>query len=135
MHWRENSMTAEKLNKTLLSLLPEIKSSYIQETEWQEGDSTGSHIVFGDVLTPFIIDCFTKQNDIMLKKCFDVIEKILSFNNDYANEVITLSVLESLFYGLPNDCDPQLYMGKKTKSIFKQIMRQTDQYGEQKHEK
>lgn len=123
-------MTAEKLNKTLLSLLPEIKSSYIQETEWQEGDSTGSHIVFGDVLTPFIIDCFTKQNDIMLKKCFDVIEKILSFNNDYANEVITLSVLESLFYGLPNGCDPKLYMGEKTKSIFKQIMRQTDQYGE-----
>ena len=39
-------MTAEKLNKTLLSLLPEIKNSYIQETEWQEGDYTGSHIVF-----------------------------------------------------------------------------------------
>ena len=117
-------MTADKLNKTLVKLLPKISDAYIEETEWQEGDFTGSHIVFGDVFFPYIVECLNADDDTNTKKCFEVIEKILKLDDDYANEVITLSVLENLFYEQLDNDVMTLYMHEKTKSIFEQIENQ-----------
>ena len=47
-------MTCKELNLKLIELLPEIKKMYEEETSWQEGDNTGSHIVFSDVFFPYI---------------------------------------------------------------------------------
>ena len=89
-------MTSKELNLKLVELLPEIKKQYEDETSWQEQDDTGSHIVFGDVFFPYIIENLSDEK--ITKKNFDVVEKILELHNDYADEVITLSVLENLFY-------------------------------------
>lgn len=48
-------MTIKELNLFLLRLLPGIKDSYIEEVSWQDGHDTGSHVVFEDVLCPYII--------------------------------------------------------------------------------
>ena len=45
-------MTSRELNYMLIQWVPDIAESYKKEVEWQEGDETGSHIIFGDVLVP-----------------------------------------------------------------------------------
>ena len=107
-----NSMTSKQLNQKLITLLPEIEELYTEEVNWQEGDETGSHVVFGDVLVPFVL----KNSDFdIIKKCFDVVESILELNDEYAEEVITLSFLENFVY--ENDYYEK-QMKERTKKIF-----------------
>ncbi len=42
-------MTSKCLNQKLLAAFPELERPYRDQTEWQEGDDTGSHVVYGDV--------------------------------------------------------------------------------------
>ena len=114
-------MTSKELNFKLISLLPEIKKRYVDVISWQEGDDTGSHVVFEDVLVPYIIECVRTRNQIRLFECFKVVEEILSTNDEYAEEVISVSVLESLLF---EDCVQSMlskYMGQKTKKLFEEV--------------
>lgn len=47
-------MTSKELNLKLIEALPEIKDVYNEEISWQEGDETGSHVVYADVFVPLI---------------------------------------------------------------------------------
>ena len=115
-------MTSKDLNLMLIELFPEIKVLYAEEVTWQEGDETGSHVVFGDVLLPYILANAESENMQCLTKCFQTIEKILSFDDEYADEVITLSVLESLSYQTNLKIDLSQFMGDKTKRIFAELL-------------
>lgn len=115
-------MTSKDLNIMLTKLLPEIKASYDEEVSWQEGDKTGSHVVFGDVLLPYILKSAKSGNIQCLIKCFNMIEKILSLDDKYADEVITLSILESLSYETDLKIDLSEIMGDKTKQIFTELL-------------
>ncbi len=114
-------MTSKELNFRLISLLPEIKSMYSDTVSWQEGDDTGSHIVFEDVFVPYVIECARTRDQIRLFKCFEVIEKMLSSNDEYAEEVVAVSVLESLLFegGLIKEL--LKYMGEKTKRLLEEV--------------
>lgn len=43
-----------QLNLLLFNSIPEIRDSYENEVGWQDGHDTGSHVVFGDVLNPYV---------------------------------------------------------------------------------
>ena len=112
-------MTSKELNLKLVELLPEIKKRYEDETSWQEQDDTGSHIVFGDVFFPYIVENLSDEK--ITKKNFDVVEKILELHDDYADEVITLSVLENLFYEQDATNDFKRLLGNLSKNVFAQF--------------
>lgn len=116
-------MTSRELNLRLITLLPEIKSLYSEAVSWQEGDETGSHVVFEDVLVPHIINCQKEHNEVDLFRCFDALEKILLLNDEYAEEVVELSVLESLLFEKNLKNDLTKYMGEKTKALFDEARR------------
>jgi len=91
-------MTSKELNLRLKYALPEIKELYDDETSWQDGDNTGSHIVYGDVFAPFIKEQIKFNNKIYLKQLFQFIEDLLLLNDKYTDEVISFSVIESLLF-------------------------------------
>lgn len=91
-------MNSKELNLKLIEFLPEIRDKYCEETSWQDGDETGSHVIYGDVFVPFIKEQLNIVNEPMLNKVFDYIESLLKLNDEYANEVVALSVLESLLF-------------------------------------
>ena len=96
-------MTSRELNLKLTEALPEIKNVYYDETSWQEGDETGSHVVYADVLVPYIKEQIATKNSLLLIKIFDFIELLITTNDEYANEVVELSVLESLLFDEETD--------------------------------
>lgn len=109
-------MISKELNWKLLELLPEIKELYEGETSWQEGDNTGSHTVFSDIFFPYILNNLDDKNKT--EKNFAVIEKLLELHDDYADEVITLSILENLFYEKDLIDKYKKYLGILSKEIF-----------------
>ena len=91
-------MTSKELNLKLIESFPEIKDVYCEETSWQDGDETGSHIIYEDVFVPFIREQLLKGDTEVIKKIFTFIEEILLMNSAYSNEVISFSVLEPLIF-------------------------------------
>lgn len=91
-------MTSKELNLKLIESFPEIKDVYCEETSWQDGDETGSHVVYADVFVPFIKAQISYGQEQTVASVFHYIEKLLELNDEYANEVIALSVLESLLF-------------------------------------
>lgn len=111
-------MNSFKLNKMLVSEFPNLKDLYKKEVEWQEGDNTGSHIVYGDVLTPYLRSCIKNKNINEIKKISNFLENLLSINDIYSNEVITFSVLESILDLICLDNDIITFFGKNSKKII-----------------
>ena len=116
-------MTSKDLNLKLIKNFPEIRDVYLKETSWQDGDETGSHVIYADVFVPFVkaqIDSNNKQN---LIKAFNFIEKLLKLNDEYTNEVVAFSVLESLLYDEDVDNSYLIeYAKTNTLNLIKEIM-------------
>ena len=91
-------MTSKELNLKLIQSIPEVKEAYIEETLWQDGDDTGSHVVFADVLVPYTKEQILKNHNEAVERVFAFIEDMLDLNDKYVNEVIALSVIESLMF-------------------------------------
>ncbi len=91
-------MTSRELNLKLTAFFPDISDAYYEEASWQDGDETGSHVIYADVFVPFIRKHIADKNETMLIKLFEFIESLLELNDEYVNEVISLSVLETLIF-------------------------------------
>lgn len=113
-------MTSKELNKKIIELLPEIQERYIAETSWQDGDGTGSHIICEDVLVPWIKEQIEEEDEKTLKKVFEVIDELLNLGDEYANEVVVLSIVESLLFDeeIPVDVVISLAKEKMRTAIF-----------------
>lgn len=89
-------MNHSTLNRMLLARFPDLATLYAEEVAWQEGDDTGSHVVYSDVFTPYCEKCILTGDRSATEKALAFIEEILTLKDAYASEVICLSVIESL---------------------------------------
>ena len=112
-------MTPEILNNFLIKTFPELKEIYESEIEWQDGDKTGAHIVYGDVFMPYLREVIDKYEISKIQEIFIFIEKILAFNDEYAEEVVCFSILEMLNSEQIEICRP--YMKKITLRCLREI--------------
>lgn len=116
-------MTSKELNLKLIKTFPEIQDVYYEETSWQDGDETGSHVVYEDVFVPFLKAQMSDKNEQVLANAFNYIEELLELNDKYADEVIALSVLESLFFAEDvNNASFIRFAKPKTLELIKEII-------------
>lgn len=120
-------MTNIELNKFMLKSFPGLENAYLAETSWQEGDVTGSHVVYGDVFCPYIEKMYIEKNDEELNKIFQFIESILSIESLYCDEVIAFSVLEKLYDHLEQIEYMRKFMGDKSLKICAELSKYISQ--------
>ncbi len=114
-------MNNEKMNIMLIEEFPELLNLYQSEVSWQEGNNTGSHIVYGDVFTPYFIECLDKKNEIKILKILNFIEHILKLDFTYSNEIIAFSVLERIKIKYSDSMILKKQMGILTSKIWNEI--------------
>lgn len=113
-------MKEKEFNLKLIEKFPELKPKYEDEVNWQEGDNTGSHVVYGDVFVPFIIENLNKKDNEKLIEIFNFIEELLNMNDDYVEDVISVSVIESIIYKDINLI--KKYAKEKTLKVIKKFI-------------
>lgn len=114
-------MDAKQLNRLLIDKFPELQKEYHEEVDWQEGDETGSHVVYGDVFAPYIEKIIIQRNNAEIQKVFAFIEEILARNEKYSDEVIMFSILERLMLDKEHFQSCKKYLGKYTEQIIKEM--------------
>ena len=114
-------MNSAELNRMFIEKFPNLQGKYIAEVSWQEGDDTGSHTVYGDVLVPYLIDCILKDNEHDFQNIFNFLEQLLSLEDNYVDEVVYFSVLESITYIFKERIYLIQYLGAKCKNALNEM--------------
>lgn len=115
-------MDSFQLNKILISKFPNLEQAYKEEVSWQEGDDTGSHVVYEDVFVPYLRECILKKDLNEIRKITGFLENLLDLNDDYVSEVVSLSVIESIMDLFDLNEDLIIVFGKKSKEIISELM-------------
>jgi hypothetical protein len=83
----------------LLAEVPELRPAYEEELKLWLPDKPGPHIVFGDLLTPYLIELLEQNTDIeTLRRVFSFLEQVAASSNQHVRDVAGASVLDSIGY-------------------------------------
>ena len=114
-------MLSLELNKKFVNKFPSLQEKYLEEVSWQEGDGTGSHVVYGDVLTPYLKECIMNENKHEIQIIFNFLEELLELNDEYVDNVIFCSVIESIEYLFKERPYLISYLGGRCKKALSDI--------------
>lgn len=114
-------MNIKHLNQLLVVTFPDLANNYHAEVDWQEGDETGCHVVYGDVFAPYIEKIIAEKRYDEIQKVFIFLEQILSYEDKYYKEVVMFSVLERLMCNKEYFAICKDYFGELTEIAIKEI--------------
>lgn len=110
----------DNLVQQMLEAVPEIRPYYEKELEWW--DEILPHVVFGDVINPYIISLLKNSQDLdVLQRTFQFFEMMANCPDERVADVLGVTVLERI--GDESDVLGKAvkFMGKKTKEISDEI--------------
>ena len=89
------------MNEALLAAFPELIGEFDKYTSWQDGISTGAFLTYEDILLPYVENAIDKNDTVLLSRVADFIEKLITSDDEYAENVVYVGILE----GLRASCD------------------------------
>jgi hypothetical protein len=116
MNIREENVVQE-----MLALLPELRPPYEKELSWWEGEEPGLHIIFGNILTPYIVNLLESGSDReKLEQAFNFLEDMAHSNDPEVINVLYVTILEHIG-GDDILAIAERFMGPKTKVMSQEI--------------
>ena len=111
-------MTSKELNLMLISTFPQLDKAYHEQVDWQEGDDTGSHVVYGDVLVPAMLFLLNGKRYDTVAEYFDFVESLLVYGDEYASDVVIATVIESIVLSDADESAILPLLGPETKKAW-----------------
>lgn len=114
-------ITFDNMSDTLLDKFPELKTSYAEERKFWDDEEPGPHIVYGDILMPFIRKLIDDGDEKKLQEVFNFLEKVSNNNDVKVQEVICVTVCEYLSGHDDLLSKTKKFMGPKTIQFAREI--------------
>ena len=111
-------MTCVDINKMLLNAIPEVGNAFYAFANTQDGLNTGCHMVFEKVLLPFTMEALDKGYTNVLKRIFYLIEDMANSDDEYIEEIATLSFIGMLKPSYDNSDELIPYMEDRTYYLY-----------------
>jgi hypothetical protein len=90
------SITYENVSEKLIEHLPELREAYETEQKWWGGEKPGPHVVYGDVLNPYV-DILLQSGDApALRRVFEFLETLSCSEDQRVQELVAVTVCEHL---------------------------------------
>jgi hypothetical protein len=115
-------ITYDQLNDVLIEVVPELGESYrALRNEWV-GETPGPHVVYGDMLNPFIVEMLSApvENHALLVRVFGLLERLASHPDVKVQEVVQMTVCERLGQE-PLLATARTFMGPSTLQLSHEI--------------
>jgi hypothetical protein len=85
------------LNGLLVRRLPELSDKYWELRKLWEGDEPGPHVVYGDLLAPYVVELLETSGDAgALERAFALMEELATAALGEIRDVVGASVLEAV---------------------------------------
>ena len=114
-------MDSPRWNQLLIHRFPELDAKYRKEITWGDGeiDDPGTHVIYSDVFADEIEKLLESGDLLATKGYFAFIEELLDMGDKYIENVVTVSVLENLFYSTLDRNQVKKLLGPAALKIWK----------------
>ncbi len=91
------SISYANMSERLIEAVPELRLKYESQLNWWGDEKPGRHIVYGDLLNPYLISLLEEngQKDV-LGRIFALLEALSQHEDILVREVVAVTVLETL---------------------------------------
>jgi hypothetical protein len=115
---------SNSLNSALLARLPQLRDRYIELKRWWGPEEPGPHVVFEDVLVPYLVERLNEASeDESVTRVFDFLEELLASGDQSARNVVGASVLEGLYEDVKSRMRTKALMRPKTRNLAAKVGR------------
>jgi hypothetical protein len=115
-----SASTYYSLNQKLVDAFPELQSAYQSQLDWWAPETPGPHVMYGDVLNPFIVSSIERLDDSVLRRVATYLEQIATSGDDKSIDVVVVTVL-SYLSSQPDWIGPfREYLGQHTRKLLQE---------------
>jgi hypothetical protein len=122
--WRDKAIDVifyNELGARLVDVLPELRVAYEAECEAWEDEIPGAHVIYGDLLMPYLTTLLDRGEDAKLRQVFTFLELLAQSENVHIQEVVAFTVCESLLDDKARVEKARAYMGEATLRISHEV--------------
>jgi hypothetical protein len=110
-------------NDQLLEAVPELVDQYRAEEQWWGDETPPPHVVYEDLLNPFIRKALAEAENGILERVFNFIELLSSSDDSRLRELVSVAVCERLSEDPSEIARLRRYMGRRTGKILRQVLK------------
>jgi hypothetical protein len=113
----------ENARDSLMTFLPELREAYEKELQWWGAETPGVHVIYGDVLNPYLDQALAVGDTSTLRRVFEFIELLAHSSDRRLQEVVAVTICEHLRENPVTLEKARVYMGRATRRILRDVER------------
>ncbi len=115
-------ITYDNLAEALVEVVPELQQKYEVERRWWRDVLPPPHIVYGDLLNPYIATLLsTGDQEEILRRIFEFLETLAKHEDQHVRDLVTVTVCEYLGGNKDLLAKARKYMGPSTRELSWEI--------------
>jgi hypothetical protein len=108
--------------EALIEAVPDLRAPYAEELRVWGDELPGPHIIFGDVLNPYLIKLLDSHHTTeQLQKVFEFLELLAHHDDVYIQELVAVTVCERLGDRRELLQKARKFMGPRTRQFSKEV--------------
>ena len=108
--------------EALLEAVPELRPCYEAERRQWDGEIPGPHVIFGDVLNPYLLDLLgSDRHAAKLRQVFQFREQLANHEDVHIQELVAVTICERLGDDSKILHKARKYMGARTRQFSDEV--------------
>ena len=108
--------------EALIEAVPNLRQRYVEERCWWEEEKPGPHIIFGDLLNPYLIDLLEADGkNKKRRQVFQFLECLAKHDDVRIQELVAITVCERLGKQRDHLKKAYTFMGTRTRQFSKEV--------------
>jgi hypothetical protein len=112
----------DSVSDKLISCIPELAASYRAMLQWWGEEKPGPHVVYGELLNPFIDRLVEQDDDRSLARVFEFIEILARSNDAQVRDLVATTICEHIVSNPKTLRRTQMLMGSSTRAQCQEVM-------------
>ena len=118
---RFTAVTYDNVSDRLIEHIPELSEAYEAALEWWGNEKPGPHVVYGDILNPYIDRLLQSGDEPSLRRIFHFLEKLSRSEDQRVQEIVSVTVCEQLTNNKERLQEARRFMGSATLKLSDEI--------------
>jgi len=90
------AITYDNVSDVLAEYVPELKEAYQGELRWWGDQRPGPHVVYGDILNPYLERLLHSGDEAKLRQVFEFVERLAGNPDERVQELVAVTICEYL---------------------------------------
>jgi hypothetical protein len=113
----------EQAAERLVQFVPELRDAYQLELKWWGSETPGPHVVFEDILNPYIDRLLAADDEHALRRVFAFIEILSTATDTRLQDLVAVAVCEHLGGDVARLDSVRRFVGPATLKILNKVER------------